>query len=107
MVSKYNTVLFEYLQVDTSNYSTMEGSFLKCEADLYAITYDDVWLILDAKKLKQFILSGIWKDVRTTAKAEQFNTNKRGSKYTRTYNYKVPLDSLIGSNAFLWKGTRI
>lgn len=107
LVSKYNTVLFEYLLVDTDTYDSMDGSFLSCKADLYAITYDKTWLILDSKKLKKFVLSGIWSNMRTTTKAELYNKNIRKAKHNRTYNYKIPLDQLLASDAFLWKGERI
>lgn len=107
LIKKYNTVLFEYLMIDTSNFNHMDGSLLYCKADLYAINYDNTWLLLDAPKLKKFVLSGCWETMRTNSKAEEYNRNIRKATYDRTFNYKIPLDSLLKSDAFLWTGESI
>lgn len=102
-VLKYNSLLFELTLMDTDNGNTMDGSFIKCEADRYAIKFDDVWLMFDTKLLKTFIL-----DQRDTLKQKvtqgwlEDKNKAQGRTYNRGIMVSLTPKQLIDSDAFVW-----
>lgn len=99
-VEKYNTLLFEYLLVDTNDFSTMQGNLITCGADYYAIRYNingvSHFIVVSSKTLKSIIIGGVWETKSTTKYTEQKN-KEEGRKYNRTLNWKVPLNSILNS----------
>lgn len=106
-VEKYKTLLFEYLLVDTNDFSSMQGNVITCGADYYAIKYKqngvDYFLVVKTKELKGLLLGGVWETKSTTKHTEQLNKSQ-GRKYNRTLNWKVPIDSVLNLNGvFVFK----
>lgn len=101
-VLKYNSILFETLLIDTYNNSSMDGSFLKCEADRYAIKFDNTWLLLDTQALKEMLLH---KDAKYPVKTTQGWLEDKNKAEGRTYNRAKMLSltpkQLINSPAFI------
>jgi len=104
---KFNMFLFEYKQIRTRDLETIDGNFISCEADLYAIATPSSWYIFDASKLKEYVNSNNWSTVYTTAYTESLNRKYKGMQgYDRTMSYKVPIKSLVNNGCFLYKCKR-
>lgn len=102
-VRKYNSLLFEVTLIDTDNGDSMDGSFLKCEADRYAIKFEDTWLMFDTKLLTDYINDNKSTLVKKTTQKYLEDANKAsGRKYNRGVMYSLTPKQLINSNAFIW-----
>lgn len=104
-VSKYNSILFETLLINTSNNQSMAGSFTSCQADRYAIKWYDnnnktVWGIFDTLLLKEEINKGDWKVQYTNTRTNNANRRERRT-YNSTTMVQVPPSSIINSPAYL------
>lgn len=105
---KFECFLFEYSQQRTSDGKSIQGNLQNCQADLYAICSPTKWFVFDAPKLKEFILSGTWKKLRTNSNTEKQNRQLKGeNSYDRAWSYVISYKDLRESGALKWETKRI
>ena len=100
---KFKCILLEVKLLDT-NINTGEvrreakGSFLKCEAEMFAIRLhhkgNSCWYVTETKELQRILQDNTFDTVRTRRETENRN-RATGRTYNGTICYKVPVEFLI------------
>lgn len=109
LADKFNSFMFENVQIRTSDGARTSGNIHLCKADLYAIASPTKWFVLDAEALYNFISDNRHTLTRrkTTLKAEAANRRYKGyGCYDRTESFVITYNELRESGTLLWEGKR-
>lgn len=97
---RYNAIQIELRLVESTTGRSMDGCFLKCEADYYfwrvfTKEHGDTWAIIPVDKMKEYVEEneGVLRKWQTQPKTEAKNRSY-GRKYDRAMGVVIPMASL-------------